>query len=85
MVFFGTPHNGGQNYQVWLGTQSARIVRRLYGNQGPRDLMQALQSGSIYSNVLQEQWRHQLNLFKIVSFYETVDSVGTPLPHLAYS
>ncbi|KAI9783675.1 MAG: hypothetical protein M1839_003523 [Geoglossum umbratile] len=37
--------------------------------------MQALQKGSLFTDVLQENWRHQLNSFKIVSFYEGIGDI----------
>ena len=35
--------------------------------------MQALSQGSLFADVLQANWRNQLNLYKIVSFYEKED------------
>ena len=37
--------------------------------------MEALEKGSLFSDVLQEGWRHQLSLYKIVSFYEGIGDV----------
>ncbi|KAI9807419.1 MAG: hypothetical protein M1833_000164 [Piccolia ochrophora] len=37
--------------------------------------MQALQHGSLFSDVLQENWKHQLNSYRIVSFYEGVGNI----------
>jgi hypothetical protein len=59
-----------------LGKASAHVVRGIFGGKPPRDLMDALESGSVYSNLLQESWRHQLTLFKIVSFFETKSNVS---------
>lgn len=39
----------------------------------PNDLMQALSRGSPFADVLQANWRNQLNLYRIVSFYEKED------------
>ena len=39
----------------------------------PSHLMQAVSHGSLFAEVLQTNWRHQLNLYKIVSFYEKED------------
>lgn len=74
LAFFGTPHAGGHNALVTLGRASIRIVRGFFLDP-PNDIMQAVTHGSLYADVLQENWRHQLNLFKIVSFYEEVGSV----------
>lgn len=48
------------------------IVRGIFRNP-PNDMMQALSHGSLFADVLQANWRHQLNLYKIVSFYEKED------------
>ena len=74
LAFFGTPHAGGSDALVNLGKASIRIVRGLFRNP-PNDIMQAVTHGSLYADVLQENWRHQLNLYKIVSFYEGIGSV----------
>lgn len=74
LVFFGTPHTGGKASLVTLGKISIRIVRGLIRDP-PNDLMQAVTKGSLYADVLEENWRHQLNSFKIVSFYEGVGDI----------
>ena len=74
LAFFGTPHAGGDDALVALGKASIRIVRGLFRNP-PNDIMQAVTHGSLYTDILQENWRHQLNLYKIVSFYEGIGSV----------
>jgi hypothetical protein len=39
------------------------------------DIIEALKAGSLFADVLKEAWRHQLNLYKIVSFYEGIGDV----------
>ena len=39
------------------------------------DIIEALKAGSLFADVLKEAWRHQLNLYKIVSFYEGIGNV----------
>ena len=48
------------------------IVRGIFRDP-PNDIMQALSRGSLFADVLQANWRNQLNLYKIVSFYEKED------------
>lgn len=81
IAFFGTPHAGGSEALVELGNASIRIVRGLFRSP-PNDIMQAVERGSLYADILQENWRHQLSLYKIVSFYEETGSVSprNPLP-----
>jgi len=69
LVFFGTPHRGGNAGLVGLGDLSIRIAQGLFRNP-PNDMMDALRGGSMFEDVLQENWRHQLTHYKIVSFYE---------------
>jgi len=57
---------------VKLGRTSMAIVRGIFRDP-PNDMMQALSHGSLFADVLQANWRHQLNLYKIVSFYEKED------------
>ena len=74
LVFFGTPHAGGKDALVSIGKLSARVATSILQNPS-KDVMEALTKGSLFSDVLQESWRHQLNLYKIVSFYEGIGDV----------
>ena len=38
--------------------------------------MEALKKGSLFSDSLQNQWRHQLDRYQIVTFYEGIGSVS---------
>ena len=83
-MFFGTPHGGGKDALVTLGNACTRIVTSLSTNPSS-DIMQALKSGSLFSDVLQESWRHQLSSYKIISFYEGVGDVSYLLDtHLVF-
>ena len=57
-----------------LGNACARIVTAISTNP-PNDIIEVLRSGSLFSDVLQESWRHQLSSYKIVSFYEGIGEV----------
>ena len=74
LAFFGTPHAGGKDALVSLGTASIRIMRGVLRNP-PNDIMEAVSTGSMYADVLLENWRHQSDRYKIVSFYETISDV----------
>jgi hypothetical protein len=52
-----------------LGRLAAGIVDFLT-YRPPNDIMDAVKSGSLYADTLQENWRHQLMKYNIVSFYE---------------
>ena len=78
LAFFGTPHGGGKETLVTLGNACARVVSALSTNPS-NDIMEVLRSGSLFSDILQESWRHQLSSYKIVSFYEGIGEVkSTP-------
>lgn len=41
--------------------------------------MEALKKGSLFSDSLQTQWRHQLDRYKIVTFYEGIGNVSVSI------
>ena len=41
--------------------------------------MEALKKGSLFSDSLQTQWRHQLDRYKIVTFYEGIGNVSVTI------
>lgn len=57
---------------VKLGKTAMAIVRGIFRDP-PNDIMEALSRGSLFADMLQANWRDQLNLYKIVSFYEKED------------
>lgn len=42
------------------------------------DIMEALKRGSLFSDLLHENWKHQLEQYRFLSFYEGVGSVTVP-------
>jgi hypothetical protein len=69
IAFFGTPHQGG-NFAK-LGDIASTIARTVL--QNPKNtFMEALKSDSLFANDLIEDFRHQLDDYYILSFYETV-------------
>lgn len=75
LVFFGTPHGGpGDGWQIKFGKASVRIAQSLPGRTS-NDVMEALKKGSLFTDTLQDAWRHQLDHYQIVTFYEGIGEV----------
>ena len=75
LAFFGTPHEGGDERLVALGATTARIASALHV-QPSNDLIETLKKGSLFSDLLAEQWRHHLESYRLVSFWEGIGDVG---------
>ena len=69
IAFFGTPHQGGNNAK--LGDIAATICRGVI--QNPQNtFMEALKKDSLFSKELVEDFKHQLEDYYVLSFYETL-------------
>jgi hypothetical protein len=69
IAFFGTPHQGG-NFAT-LGDIAASVVRSVL--QNPKNtFMEALKKDSLFSDTLADDFRHQLEDYYVLSFYETL-------------
>lgn len=77
LVFFGTPHAGGDDKLVALGSVATRIAKHIH-LQPPNDIIETLKKGSLFTDVLTEHWRQQLESYKIVSFWEGIGDVRFP-------
>ncbi|KAK4988131.1 hypothetical protein LTR50_004153 [Elasticomyces elasticus] len=67
LVFFGTPHQGGNLTTV--GDYAAKIYRSVARN--PRnDIVESLRATSEIATKRYEQFRHQLENFRVISCYE---------------
>ena len=75
IIFFGTPHEGGQKALVKIGATAVRIANCL-GFRSSSAIVEALKNGSIFSDMLKEAWRHQLESYQIVSFWEGIGEVS---------
>jgi hypothetical protein len=75
LAFFATPHHGGDWKLVSLGGVAAKIARAV-GFQKGDDVVETLNGGSIFSDIMQEHWRHQLLNYDIISFWGALDSVS---------
>jgi hypothetical protein len=67
LAFFGTLHNGGDRILVAIADVSTKIALALGFQQGD-NIVETVKQGGIFSDILQERWRHQLMNYKIVSF-----------------
>ena len=75
LIFFGTPHGGpGSNWKIVFGKTCVKIAQSVPG-KNPNDIMEALKRGSLFSDGLQNQWRHQLKHYQVVTFYEGIGDV----------
>ncbi|KAL4964039.1 uncharacterized protein BDV14DRAFT_209586 [Aspergillus stella-maris] len=75
LVFFGTPHAGpSHNLQVGLGMACARIARSLPYKQTSK-IVEILEGGTLFSDLLSESFRHQLEQYKILSCYEGLGDI----------
>ena len=52
-----------------LGKAAARVASLLH-LQASNDVIETLKSGSLFADLLGEQWRHQLESYQLVSFWE---------------
>lgn len=75
LAFFATPHNGGDWMLVSLGGVVAKIAMAV-GFQKGDDVVETLKDGSIFSDIMQEHWRHQLFKYDIISFWGALDNVS---------
>ena len=75
LAFFATPHHGGDWILASLGGVVAKIATAV-GFQKGDDVLETLKNGSIFSEIMQEHWRHQLLKYDIISFWGALDNVS---------
>ena len=78
LAFFATPHHGGDWMLVSLGGVVAKIATAV-GFQKGDNVLETLRNGSIFSEIIQEHWRHQLLKYDIISFWGALDQVSRGL------
>ena len=76
LVFFGTPHSGPTKELKLKFAKTCVAVAQSMPYKVSNDIMEALRKGSIFSDVLYENWRHQLEQYQIISFYEGIGNVS---------
>ena len=70
LAFFATPHHGGDWKFVSLGSVAATIATTV-GFQKGDDVLETLKNGSIFSDIMQEHWRHQLLRYDLWALWES--------------
>jgi hypothetical protein len=81
LAFFATPHDGGKQSLVNIGKIAAKIALEL-GFQKGDNILETLKSGSMFSDLMHEHWRHRLLEYPIVSFWGALDTVRKSLSYL---
>lgn len=76
LMFFGTPHGGGNTKMVHAGELSAKVARALMLIP-QTDLFKALQNDSVFSEQLKTYFRNQHENYQVVSFYERLSNVSS--------
>jgi pimeloyl-ACP methyl ester carboxylesterase len=79
VMFFGTPHEGGNNSLVTIGSIAAKIARFVGAQQNP-DIEQILAGGSLFTEIRQFNFQNRLLEFMIVSFWEGEGNVSGKSP-----
>ncbi|KAI1172154.1 hypothetical protein F4777DRAFT_524116 [Nemania sp. FL0916] len=74
LAFFATPHDGGNATLVGIGSVAAKIAISL-GFQKGDNILETLDSGSLFTDLMHEHWKHRLLDFNIVSFWGTFDQI----------
>lgn len=71
------------NAQVSLGMACAKIARSLSFTTHST-LIEVLEQGSLFSDILSENFRHQLETYSILSCYEGIGDVLTQIGTIVY-
>ncbi|KAF7173966.1 hypothetical protein CNMCM6106_008069 [Aspergillus hiratsukae] len=74
LAFFATPHDGADETLVKLGNAAAKLAESLGFRKGD-NILETLKSGSIFTDIMQDNWRHQLPNYDIRSFWGTLDDI----------
>lgn len=69
LVFFGTPHQGGRGGA--FGSLAARIAKFVSADRADNDLLECLKANSLFTQEASERFSHQLENYKVISFFET--------------
>ncbi|KAI0448300.1 hypothetical protein F5B21DRAFT_155524 [Xylaria acuta] len=74
LAFFATPHDGGSKTLVSIGSVAAKIATGL-GFQKGDNILETLDNGSLFADLMHEHWKQRLLDFDIVSFWGTLDQI----------
>ena len=75
LAFFATPHMGGDWKLVSLAGVATKIATAA-GFQKGDNVLETLDKGSIFSDIMRESFRHQLLKYDIISFWGALDNVS---------
>jgi hypothetical protein len=82
LVFLATPHSGpSDTIKIQIGKVCAGITKQIVGGEST-DIMKALERNSMFRDVLEESWKHELESYQIISVYGIDDKVGLSGSHL---
>lgn len=70
LVFFGTPHRGGRGGA--FGSLAAKIAKFVSADRADNDLLKCLENNSLFTQEASERFSHQLEKYKVISFFETI-------------
>jgi hypothetical protein len=69
LVFFATPHRGGNNAE--LGDVAAKIAR-VFSHSPSSSVMESLKANSFFADDLRRDFELRASDFSILTFYETL-------------
>jgi pimeloyl-ACP methyl ester carboxylesterase len=69
LIFFGCPHRGSRGNAP--GQIAADVARFLSQDKARNDLLDCLKKNSLFTQEATERFRHQLERYNVISFYET--------------
>jgi len=70
LVFFGTPHRGGRGGA--FGSLAAKIAKFISADRADNELLKCLEANSLFTQEASERFSHQLEKYKVISFFETI-------------
>jgi hypothetical protein len=79
LIFFGTPHSGSSDAAKVEFGKACVSIAHFFTNRPTNSIMEALKPSSLFSDILKESFRHQLENYLIVSFYEDDRKVSTKI------
>ena len=74
LAFFGTPHEGGSRRIVIAGKTAANVAIWA-GYQKGDNIIETLDKGSMFTDILKDHFRHQFENYRMVSFWGDKDAV----------
>ena len=71
LVFFGTPHRGARAGERF-GNLAARVAKFVSADRADNDLLECLKNNSLFTQDAADRFSHQLENYKVISFFETM-------------